>query len=111
MIEAVVENSNIITHIEPMLRIFIIKDMAKLDIFSKYSDDKDMFDIYDELGLSRIETMVDVISKEEYNRLLDLCYKRYDERYNPINNMQIDDKTMTFVCGRLGLSSENTCRL
>jgi hypothetical protein len=97
LIESVVENCGIITHVEPIFRLFIIKDIVGLDIFNKYGEDKDVFDIYDELNLSNLDTILETLDISEYSRLLNLCYKRYEEQHNPINNLQFNEETLNLL--------------
>lgn len=97
MIEAIAINCSRVTHVELMTRIFVAKDILGMPIFDTFEDDKDMLDIYDELGLDNLSSIIEVIGKEEYEKILELAYKRYEEINNPINNMQIDDKTMDYL--------------
>jgi len=99
MIEAIALNCSMVTHVEPMARIFIAKDILGMPIFENFEDDKDMFEIYDELELENINSITEVVGEKEYEKLLDLAYKRYDEINNPINNMKIDEKTIEYLKG------------
>lgn len=94
IIEATILNCSSILDVELILRIMLVERLGEFSVLDSFDENKDVYEIYDELGLDEEETYLQVIDIEQYEKILSLTYKRYEEKNNPVNNMMINKETL-----------------